>query len=121
MAYNVVKSIGAIEKALYDYNSTRIAICETICEKNEKGECIKDNGKYKFVGDGYSEFSKKWLELLDTEILLNIFPINQKDIADIKEINITCYETLMKHGFIQEDVKVDVKPTNGKASIKELV
>lgn len=121
VAYNIIKSIGVVERAIKDYDSTRIAILESLCEKDAKGTSVVEEGKYKFSGNNHSEFNKKWQELLNVEISLEIFPISHKDIVDIKEINISCYETLMKYGFIQEDIQLDEKPTNGKASRKELI
>lgn len=117
VAHNVVKSIGSVEKALADFNSTRTVICEQLCERDAKGECVKEGGKYKLSVENQIEFNIKFRELLNTEIKLDIFPINQSEISAIKEINIACYETLLRHGFIMEDA---IPSLNGKATKMEL-
>lgn len=118
VAYNIIKSIGAVEKALADYENTRKAICEQLCDKDKKDNPIIESGKYKFSDENYREFQKKWHELLNTEVLIDIWSFPKKDTEDIKEINIYCYETLMKYGFIKEEVKTEMKPSNGNTDKK---
>ena len=104
-AYNIIKSIGVVEKVLKEYNDTRVMICESLCEKDEKGNPKVENNKYVFTKENQNEFNNKWTDLLNTEINLDIWQINQSDLSHIKEMNITCYETLLKYGFIKEDTK----------------
>ena len=103
VAYNVVKSIGVVEKALKEYETTRITICESLCEKDKDDKPVIEGKIYKFTEENKKEFQLKWTELLNTEITLDIFPINQSDIDSLKEINIHCYETLLNNGFILDD------------------
>ena len=101
-ACNVVKSIASVEKAIKEYETTRLIICESLCNKDENGKPIVEENKYKFTKESHDEFNRKWQDLLNTEITLDIWQINQSDIKDVKEINISCYETLLKYGFIVE-------------------
>lgn len=121
VAYNIVKSIKVVEQACKDYNDTRISICESLCEKDETGKTSMQDGKYKLAEENTIEFQNKWEELLNTEIILDIFPVRQSELKGINEVNICCYETLMRTGFIIDDTKVEVKPViaNGKADKKE--
>lgn len=103
VAYNVVKSIGVVEKSVKECESTRVALCESLCEKDAEEKPIIEKNNYKFTEENKKEFHVKWQELLNTEITLDIFPINKSDIENVKEINIACFETLLKHGFIKDD------------------
>lgn len=102
VAYNIIKSIGVVEKAIKDFQETRISICETLCEKDGDNKSITNSDKYKFTEENKKEFDSKFKELLNSEIIIDIFPINNSDIISVKDINISCYETLLKHGFIKE-------------------
>lgn len=119
VAYSIIKSIGAVEKALIDYDETRKIICESLCDKDNNDKPVIEGGKYKFSGENLAEFNAKWNELLNTKVSIEIRQINQEDINHIDEVNIACYETLMKFGFIKdEDSKI--VHLNGKADKKEL-
>lgn len=121
VAYNIIKSISAVEKALIDFDETRKAICESLCDKDEKGKPISENEKYKFTESNLIEFNTKFNELLNTEVVIDIRQINQKDISHIEEVNITCLETLMKFGFVKDEEDLKVVHLNGKADKKELL
>ena len=111
VAYSIVKTIGIVEKAIKEYEKTRIAICESLCEKDEKEKPIIEKNAYKFTEENKAEFNLKLNELLNTEITLDIFRINQSDIDNLKEINIACYETLINNGFINDDINKPDSPT----------
>lgn len=118
VAYNTVKSVKAVEEAIKDYEKTRISICESLCDKDLKGRPIIENGNYKFSEEAKREFDLKFEELLNQEITIDIFPIKQEEIEDLKDINIECYQTLSEIGFIQiDEIKEHKIKSNG--NIKE--
>lgn len=104
VAYNIVKSIKSVEQAIQDYDNTRISICESLCDRDAQDKPIIENGKYKFTTERQIEFQEKWQELLNTKVSIDIFEIKQSDVNNIKEINISCYETLLGYGFIKDDI-----------------
>lgn len=119
VAYNIVKSISSVEGALQEYEKTKIAICESLCERDERDIPVAKSGRYVFSEDSEKELNIKVGELMNSEITLNIFPVNQSDINDVKDMSIECYETLMRHGFIIDDTELpEMQVLNGKASKK---
>lgn len=121
VAYNIIKSIGAVEQAMKQCDDTSTTILKSLCDNDENGNPISESGKYKFSENNLEEFNNKIQDLLNSEITIDIFPINQSDISNIPEVNIQCYETLMIHGFINDDtVQVEKPILNGKATKKEL-
>lgn len=118
VAYNIVKSIKEVERAIKEFTDTRLSICESLCDKDENDKPKVENRKYVFSDEGQKEFNQKFQQLLNTEITLNIWPVDNEEILAIKDINITTYETLLKHGFIKESIQPSL---NGKADKGELV
>lgn len=120
IASKMTKNIIKVENAISEYEKTRINIVESLCEKGEDEKPVIEGNKYKFSDEAGKEFNEKWNELLNTEITLDIKVINESEIEKF-EINGTCYQTLVKHGFIKEKEEPAEKiKQNGQASEKEL-
>ena len=105
IASKVTKDIMRVEDALTEYNKIRISIAESLCEKENDKPIIKDNN-YQFSEEGKKEFQEKRLELLNSEVTLDIKVIDESEIEKF-EINATCYHTLVKYGFIKEKEEVE--------------
>lgn len=131
VAYNIVKSIKEAEKATIELEETRISICKSLCMKDEHGNPVQKNGQFQFrekyvcpecedvseqemcekcnikssmkISKERDEFNDKYAELLQQEVELDIFPIKNSDIDGVQNVPIAAYETLLKHGFIQEE------------------
>lgn len=104
VASKIVKNISTVNTALLECDKIRIVIAESLCERDgDKPVTVVNNGvsKYKFSDEGYKEFNEKWVQLLNTEITIDITPINELDIENL-EVNVACYQTLVRHGFIKE-------------------
>lgn len=120
IASKMTKNITAVETAISEYEKTRISIAESSCEKDKDEKPITENNNYKFSEEGLKEFNTKLNELLNTEITLQIKVINESEIEKL-EINGTCYQTLVKYGFIKEkEEPSDKVKSNGQADKKEL-
>lgn len=102
VASNTVKTIGVLEKALTEYEGTRAVLCEGLCERDDNDNPVVENNNYKFTEENKKEFNLKFNELLNTEIALDICNVKQDDIKGL-DINIACYETLLKYNFINAD------------------
>ena len=118
VASKMSKNIIEVEKALTEYEKTRIIIIESLCERDADDKPVIENKNFKFSPEGYKEFAEKWNELLNTLVDIDISPVNESDIEKL-EINGTCYATLSKYGFIQE--KGQVVKLNGQAKELETV
>lgn len=100
VAYNTIKTINNINKALEEYNAIRISIADELCEKTEDGKKVIENNQYKFSEENLKEFNTKINDLLHTEIYLDVWSIKQSQIDNLKDIEINVYETLVKYNFI---------------------
>lgn len=105
VAYNIIKSFREVERAIKDLEETRIAVCQSLCQKDEEGNLIQINNQFQFSEDGKIEFATKYQELLQQVVELDIFPIQNSDINDLPNVSVAAYETLLKFGFIQEEEK----------------
>lgn len=119
IASKMTKNIMKVEDAISEYEKTRINIVESLCERGEDEKPIIEGNKYKFSDDAAKEFNEKWNELLNTEITLDIKVIDESEIEKF-EINGTCYQTLVKHGFIKEKVEPSEIPQGGKGATEKI-
>lgn len=100
VAYNTIKTINNINKALEEYNAIRISIADELCEKTADGNKVIENNQYKFSEENLKEFNTKINDLLHTEVNIDVWSIKQSQIDNLKDIEINVYETLVIYNFI---------------------
>lgn len=84
IAYQVMLLGENIEKESQAYNSLRNTLIEKYGERNENNELFKNaDGTVNIVKESIENFNKEIKQILQTEITLDIEPIEIKDLGDI--------------------------------------
>lgn len=83
LSWSVTKLLKAADKEMQDFNEARMNLIQKYGEKDENGELITDENKNcKIPEAGLQEFSTELNELVETEIEINVNPLNIDDLAD---------------------------------------
>lgn len=83
LSWSVTKLLKAADKEMQDFNEARMNLIQKYGEKDENGELITDENKNcKIPEAGLQEFSAELNELVETEIEINVNPLNIDDLED---------------------------------------
>lgn len=83
LSWAVTKLLKAADKEMQDFNEARMNLIQKYGEKDENGELITDENKNcKIPEAGLQEFSAELNELVETEIEINVNPLNIDDLED---------------------------------------
>ncbi|MBN1050314.1 hypothetical protein [Clostridium botulinum] len=87
-SYSIAKNIEIINSELKIFEKEKMKIINEYTEKDENGENKVLNNRFVFIEDKEEECNKKYNELLDIEIELNLRKININDLIN-SNINFT--------------------------------
>ena len=83
LSWAVTKLLKAADKEMQDFNEARMNLIQKYGEKDENGELITDENKNcKIPEAGLQKFSAELNELVETEIEINVNPLNINDLED---------------------------------------
>lgn len=83
LSWAVTKLLKAADKEMQDFNEARMNLIQKYGEKDENGELITDENKNcKIPEAGLQKFSAELNELVETEIEINVNPLNIDDLED---------------------------------------
>ena len=83
LSWSVTKLLKAADKEMQDFNEARMNLIRKYGEKDENGELIMDQNKNcKIPEAGLQEFSAELNELMETEIEINVNPLNIDGLED---------------------------------------
>lgn len=88
MSYAIAKNINSINKELKIFDEEKIKIVKQYALKNQDGTLKVENNKYVFREGKEEECNKKYSELLDIEVELELRGINIDDLLN-SNINFT--------------------------------
>jgi len=103
VSYDISKRLKAIDAELKEIDSSRVNLIKEL-----SGGKMKEDGVNFDLGDNMPEFVKQYQEILDSEIELNILPLNTDNLANI-EISAGHLSTL---SFLLEEPKAQENANN---------